>query len=397
MKNRNALFPHCLTLGLLLLGSCTKNKEQLSPTPKNGQEDSQVLKQVFVDKQYARQLLFPLKNHTTVAWVPRWDQKFQRVTSGTSPDVYVPLEAPALTWIGVKKYLLIRQVNGKLEYNEASFLFKEKENRALAATNQLDFLAAFTGTLAMKNLATGLNSYFFFKKGVPQSGPPTTGKGAHRTSSSCYNAVSCRWDGYCMLSDLSNVHYGTQTYGIDNCDFPAEDNVGCSMIQWSLTASSSQMICAPGGGDNGGGGNGGGGGGDGDTGPDSDPVNNNDGAFHPAMTETPTIIGDTRKKMIKSWSTATTINVFLEYTAKTHVVDKLTVTSTGLTAATKFAQVGNGIASYNVAMDMYTYNATFQQVISTPSTGDVLGGPIFEVYGWYVPKEDIYSINFKRN
>jgi hypothetical protein len=102
--------------------------------------------------------------------------------------------------------------------------------------------------------------------------------------------------------------------------------------------------------------------------------------------------------MSKEWgsNSATTIKVVLEYTKSNHAVDKLTVTSTGLTAATKFAQVGNGIAYYNPANQSYSYNATFQQVLSTGANGDLLGGPLFEVYGNYYPSNDKYSIEFRQ-
>ena len=78
------------------------------------------------------------------------------------------------------------------------------------------------------------------------------------------------------------------------------------------------------------------------------------------------------------------------------LADKLSVTSTGLVAATKFTQVGNGIASYNDATGLYSYNAAFQQVLSTGATGDLLGGPLFAVYGDYNPVSDTYTIHFKR-
>jgi hypothetical protein len=102
--------------------------------------------------------------------------------------------------------------------------------------------------------------------------------------------------------------------------------------------------------------------------------------------------------MSKEWgsTSTTTIKVVLEYTKTNHTVDKVTVTSTGLTAATKFAQVGNGIAYCNPANQSFLYNATFQQVMSTGATGDLLAGPLFEVYGNYYPSSDKYSIEFRQ-
>ncbi len=161
-------------------------------------------------------------------------------------------------------------------------------------------------------------------------------------------------------------------------------------------------ITIPGGGDEGGGGGtpdtpsdpgGGGGPGGGTPGDGSGPSPSS--GLMTAETGTPSI-GDTQAIMSKKWDAATTIKVVFEFTRATHVVDKITVVSTGLTAATKFGQVGNGVASYNTYSNTYSYSATFQQVLTTVATGDILGGPLFEVYGTYYAGSNQYTIDFKQ-
>lgn len=163
-----------------------------------------------------------------------------------------------MIWVGVRKFLLIQQTAGKVTFNEAVYLFKDKINPARDAANPLDFLAAFTGTVRVKNLDTGSVTYTVYKNGVLQPHLIPTSKAANRTND-CYSIQYCRWDGYCTLTDLNYVHYGTETQGIDYCDTPTDDGVGCSQIQWSLSGSSSQFFC-DGGGSGGGNDNGGGGG-----------------------------------------------------------------------------------------------------------------------------------------
>jgi hypothetical protein len=100
--------------------------------------------------------------------------------------------------------------------------------------------------------------------------------------------------------------------------------------------------------------------------------------------------------MSKGWNVGTTIKVALEYTKANNSIDKTAVISTGITATTKFAQVENGIAYYNSTKQLFSYNATFQQALSTEATGDLLEGPLFEFYGNYYPGSDKYSIEFKK-
>lgn len=249
MKLPYLLLTRCLTGGLLLLASCTKNNEQITPTlPTTGQVNVQVLQQQFLAKNYASQLVFPLKNHTSIPLAPQWEHLIQRTasTSATIPDVYVPLESPALTWVGVKDYLLIHQEGGKVEFSEASYLFKAKENPAKDAVNPLDFFAAFTGTLRVRKLTTGIKSYAFYKIGVVQAGPSPTSKGGRTNATlDCYTVVECRWDGNCGFNyDPEHMsHYGAMTSGIDFCDSPSQDAAGCSEIEWQLTESSTQAYC----------------------------------------------------------------------------------------------------------------------------------------------------------
>ena len=267
MKLPYLLFTRCLTGGLLLLASCAKNNEQITPIPPTiGQASVQVLQQQFLAKNYAPQLVFPLKNHTSIQLTPQWEHLIQRAastsqraasTSAAIPDVYVPLESPTLTWVGVKDYLLIHQEGGKVEFSEASYLFKATQNPAKDAVNPLDFFASFTGTLRVRKLATGTKSYTFYKTGVLQAGPSPSSNASKRTNATlgCYTVVECRWDGNCGLHECS-AHFGTITSGIDYCDSPTEDGPCCSQIEWQLTSSSTQLFCDGGGDDSGGSGGG---------------------------------------------------------------------------------------------------------------------------------------------
>ena len=254
MKLPYLLFTRCLTGGLLLLASCAKNNEQITPTPPTTSQASvQVLQQQFLAKNYAPQLVFPLKNHTSIQLIPQWEHLIQRAastsqrtasTSATTPDVYVPLESPMLTWVGVKDYLLIHQEGGKVEFSEASYMFKVRDNPAKDAVNPLDFFAAFTGTLRVRKLTTGTKSYTFYKTGVLQAGPSPASNAGKRTTATldCYTVVDCRWDGVCGLQECS-AHFGAFTSGVDFCDEPSQDASCCSEVEWQLSDSSRQDYC----------------------------------------------------------------------------------------------------------------------------------------------------------
>ena len=274
MRTSFRLLTRCLVLGLLLLGSCAKYEEQPAPNVSQSKsENIQLLKQLFLDKGYGQQLFSPLKDQKKTYWTPRWDQASQRTTSEPATYVYVPLEAPAVAWVGVKKYLFIKRAGNQLDFSEGTYLFEDKENISWTPANARAFFAAFTGTLLLKDLATGEGSHLVYKNGTRQPRQPTqsaksssTG-GASNLTSSCYTAVTCYWSGYCSSENTSSGGgtVGTVTTGIDYCESPADNGIGCSSIIWYPTGSNSQEFCNsdpsdpgnPGGGGDGGNGDGG--------------------------------------------------------------------------------------------------------------------------------------------
>jgi hypothetical protein len=143
-----------------------------------------------------------------------------------------------------------------------------------------------------------------------------------------------------------------------------------------------------GGGGNGGGtgGGGGGGGGDGGTGTGLGP----DG--RPYAIDGPLTIGDTSKLMIYPYNATTDLVVLLEFTADTHVVDKVSVISVGTILGTTFAQVGNGIASYVSAHDMYNFSVTGQFSAVSPQTGPIQNLAPVTLTGTYYAATDTYRI-----
>lgn len=242
-----------LALGLLLLGSCAKNEEQ--PAPVVSQSKSEIIhlvKQSFLDKGYNQKLFFVSKKQAKVYWAPRWEQASQRTAADSVTYVWVPLEAPAMAWVGVKKYLLVKLAGDKLDFSEATYLFKDKESLP-SSSNTRAFFAAFTGTLLLKNLATGDGVRFLYQNGVGQQQKAGQSgiakKGASHQVEACYYFVTCYWTGQCRTE---NTTYGTITSGIDNCAEPDPNSGGggCQYdVIWTMTHQDLTMQCGGGGSD----------------------------------------------------------------------------------------------------------------------------------------------------
>lgn len=255
MKNIFSLLTRCLAIGLILLSSCAKIGEQPVPnlpSKQTSQLDPQQLRQLFLDKKYDQQLIFSSKDGIIRHWTPRWEKAYQQAISDSTTYVYVPLEAPSVEWIGVKKYLFIKSTGGKLAFSEATYTFRSKENIAWAPTNAHAFFASFTGALLLKNMASGAASYLIYKSGIRQTaqlkkanGPSTTPNASTAGTTGCYLVFTCYWTGHCSLSGSSNggATYGDVTTGINNCDYPAEDGVGCSQISWTSDGTTSNEVC----------------------------------------------------------------------------------------------------------------------------------------------------------
>ena len=151
-----------------------------------------------------------------------------------------------MVWVGVKKYLLVKQTSNGIDFSEATYLFNNKENILCVPTNTNAFFSKFTGTLLLKSLSTGKISHITYLGGVnqPHVATQSEGKAENRTSS-CHTIVTCYWTGHCATEPSSgSMTYGTTTDGIGSCESPTDDGVGCSRIVWTRTGSSSQTYCA---------------------------------------------------------------------------------------------------------------------------------------------------------
>ncbi|RSK34686.1 hypothetical protein [Hymenobacter metallilatus] len=144
----------------------------------------------------------------------------------------------------MKKYLFIRLTAAGTEFHEATYLFAEAENQA---TTDRAFFAAFTGLLRLHNLTTGQELPFFYRLGQRQPGPlPAAGTlppGNGAKPSSCYAMVYCDWTGVCSEVGPNPMVYGSSTFGVNYCQTPSDDGVGCSRIVWSLIRSNSMFYC----------------------------------------------------------------------------------------------------------------------------------------------------------
>ncbi|QIX60173.1 hypothetical protein HER32_02810 [Hymenobacter sp. BT18] len=252
MQNSYTLFRYLLLL-VALLSACTKQNDPALPDLRTTQTrlqrlspELEHLRQAFVAGPYAQQLTVTLPDSARLSWEPQWAQTSYRSSQGQPTSWYVPLAQPAVQWVGVRKYLLIRQVGGVLEFNEATFLFDEHANTPATASPSA-FFATFTGILRVRNLATGGEFPVVYRQGRRQAlagRAAPTGQATAAQTASCYTMVYCDWTGYC-ISESTVLVYGAATAGLGYCQSPPEDGVGCSNITWTLTNSNSQTACSP--------------------------------------------------------------------------------------------------------------------------------------------------------
>lgn len=269
MRTTTHLIVRYVALVLLAMTSCARNEEH--PTPKTGQskgENIKALKEVFLAKGYDQQFILPLNSQTKTSWALRWEQASQTRITDSVAYVYVPLDAPAVAWMGVKKYLLVKRVGSELDFRMATYLFKEKENVAWNPVKPSSFFAAYTGELLLKHLATGETFRYVYRCGAVQdnsipisvekqskqralgsSEVPALINGLnHATSDDCYDNVTCYWSSVCGTDGAGSV-VGTLTSGINSCPTPSEapcsSDYADSRSHWTHTGTTRERVCFP--------------------------------------------------------------------------------------------------------------------------------------------------------
>lgn len=289
MKAAYYLLSRCVMLGLLLLGSCTKEREQ--PVPVNEQPigaDIQQLKQLFLDKKYDQQLNEQVTNasqsRTNPTWTPQWDKVSQQRTTEQATYFYVPLlpkisEKPyVITLVGVQEYLVIKRSSEGTDFSVVTYLRDDlrRDSKSLSVTpNSSSYFVTFTGIVLLRQLATNKNYRFAYLDGVKQesrekaSRPSTSAStrgfnGGATTNDNCQYYMTCWWTGH----DFSgSVTYGRITSGYNECPEPNPDQYmyGGNDITWDMTSSTTEQQCdgsgsgpdpGPGPGDGGGSGSG---------------------------------------------------------------------------------------------------------------------------------------------
>ena len=120
------------------------------------------------------------------------------------------------------------------------------------------------------------------------------------------------------------------------------------------------------------------------------------GASNPIAEDGIPSIGDHAKIMKYQYDSTTEIDILLEWTASTHEIDKVSLTTVGLTYGTTFVPYGNGIGSYIASSNSYNYSALCQFVAGTAQTGNIANGTLFRVYGTYYASTGRYTIYMQK-
>ncbi len=103
---------------------------------------------------------------------------------------------------------------------------------------------------------------------------------------------------------------------------------------------------------------------------------------HEANTPRPRPYNASRTAHNPAWGTQT---------QGTHKLEAVTLTVTGTLAGTKFGQAGTGtFVGYNEQANRYYFTAFFQFTLTTPGTGDLVGGPMQSVSGWVCPSNNTF-------
>jgi hypothetical protein len=262
---------HRLALGLLLLGSCTKNQEEPAPTAVN-QSPSQIethsLQQLFLDRHYDQRLVQPMANgpvKSVWTWIPMWDKAIQKNRAGSVSYVYVPLEPRqnvephAVNLIGKKRYLRFERVGDQWIASVRSYFYsvpKGKLQVPAKESNAAAFLATFTGDVFTELLETGETTHSTYQHGVWQQPQHVTQAKGAVAASNCVTWYDCSW----YLSCPPGWYGGGMTLGTSSqgyCEPPQGYTLDCGdYTQYQLQASYPRDVCeSPGDdpGDNGGG------------------------------------------------------------------------------------------------------------------------------------------------
>jgi hypothetical protein len=120
------------------------------------------------------------------------------------------------------------------------------------------------------------------------------------------------------------------------------------------------------------------------------------GASNPIAEDGIPSIGDHAKIMKYQYDAATEIDILLEWTASTHEIDKVSLTTVGLSYGSTFVPYGNGIGSYVASSNSYNYSALCQFVAGTAQTGNIANGTLFRIYGTYYASTGRYTINMQK-
>lgn len=163
----------------------------------------------------------------------------------------------------------------------------------------------------------------------------------------------------------------------------------CGYVNGYLSNCIYDTYCGSGGGGIGGGGGGSGGGGGGYGGTGGTTTNG------PVAEDGPVTVGDRAKVITYQYDNLTQIKVAVEWTQATHKVDKVTLTTVGVTYGTTFVQVGEGIASYREDTGLFRYSTYCQFQAGTTQTGPIANGTLFRVYGTLNPVTGQASIHME--
>ena len=237
--------------------SCSLSKEE--PEPSNIRKmDIQFFKNQFSDRQYSKKLIQKSDNKIKIFWTPVWDKYLGEIVSDTAVYIYVPLEARTeiapytVNMIGVRKYLLIKQIDKeKIEFIISTYISSNEKNVS-NLYNKKEFTPNFTGSLVLDYLDRDESSVFNYNNGVEIENNKIANKASKRfpndiaTTNDCIIFEICYWSAYCTdYTNRPGIVNGTVTSGEGVCEYPNQEAcpTGNWGEPWNLTYSETKIDC----------------------------------------------------------------------------------------------------------------------------------------------------------